>query len=243
MDKQNNPVKVQSVSVTQAFVLPPDTQEAKFPLPFYLSPNVGPYQELTNTIEMLREDIYRLAGQHGVTGNQVKGQQSGVAKAYDFQAQGWVLKETAKMARKCEEEIAHIFQLYVTSEVFEYEAIYEEDYSAIDLQSDVQLYGDYLALQPPPKAKALALEMVSRSLFNDVEDEDLQPVINEIKDTANEKEENIPSPEELLNAMVKGQSQPDEQLDTTQQNTFPQKKVAKISKKRFSVRNSKGVVE
>jgi hypothetical protein len=116
-----------SALATKGFELPANNTQTgeSYPLPFYLAPPVGPYQEITETITHIREELYRLAGQEGVSG--VRETKSGIAKAFDFSAEGWVLKETALMAERVECKIAELFKLYTSLE-FDYEATYTQEY-------------------------------------------------------------------------------------------------------------------
>ena len=87
------------------------------------------------------------------------------------------------MAKNCEVEIARIFQLYVVNEKFDYEVHYEEDFEPEeDPVAEVKLYGDYIALQPGLKGKALAMKQLTYALFDDAEADDVQEVIDEIEE-------------------------------------------------------------
>jgi hypothetical protein len=194
--RDNDPVAKQAASPLQGFYLPSNRDGESFPLPFYLAPPTGPYTELGNTMQALREDIYRQAGQQGVTG--VEKAASGVSKAYDFQAQQYVLQETAKMASSAEEAIAELFQAYVLSEVFDYDCWYEDNYSPIGVTDLTKTYTDYMAAEPGNLGKALALEQMTRAIFADLDEEIVQPVIDEIKANAEEAaKEPAPDPVQM----------------------------------------------
>jgi hypothetical protein len=179
-----------SVSPLQGIYLPPNTSEGSYPLPMFLTPPSGPVDFLLNLSEKYKEALFEMAGQNGVVG--VQKAQSGIAKAFDFQGEAWVLKESAKMASKLEEEMARIFKLYVPSEVFDYECHYEEDYNQTDPMTDVQLYQSYINMQPGQLGEGLAKEMMTRSMFDDLDDETVQPVIDQIREEAKK-----PKPESL----------------------------------------------
>ena len=189
-----------NINPLQGIYLPPTTDQGSYPLPFYLSPPTGPYTELGSTIEMLREDIFRLAGQQGVTG--VQKQSSGIAKAFDFQAQEYVLKDSAKMAGLVEETIARFFQLYVKSEIYDYDVMYEVDYGLEYPISNIQMYGDYIALNPGQKGSCLAKEQLTRLIFSDLDDEEVQPVIDEIRAEADKSAEAPLTAEAVAQAMM-----------------------------------------
>jgi hypothetical protein len=241
MDEGNESTKSQAINPLQGIYLPPDRDGVNHKQPFYLAPPIGPYQELATTTDTLKADLYAQAGQQGVTGV-VKQAKSGVSQAYDFRAEEFVLKETALMAKRCEEAIACMFQLYVLSEKFDYDVIYEDSYSPVDKDSDIKMYGDYLALDAGPKARALALEQVTRSVFNDMDDEDLMPIIEEIKANAEEEQAmkdnppeptpmdpQVPQPEDFMVAMAKPPEQPAPEP----------KKVNKFAKNKKSLKKAK----
>lgn len=235
--KDNDPRTPMAVGPLQGIEMPPDTPDARYHDPFYLAPPTGPYTELGNTIKDLRDDLYRLAGQEGVVGVAKGTQKSGVSQRYDFQAMEWVLQETAKTAACTEEKISDIFMLYVPSEKFEYEVIYEDNYHPIDKNQDVQLYTDYISLDPGPLGRALALEQTTRSVFDHLDDEEVQPVIEEIREMASEKqkqEQEIPTEDDIIlsdDNLLMSKSYSSQQF-----NNIPQKKVIKMPpKKGFSL--------
>lgn len=177
---------LQSMSRQQALLAPPAENGTTPAQARYLDYPTTCFEAVSNYIQTLLDDLFRMAGQNGVTAKatkDVKGQ-SGASKTYDFFAQEHVLKESSKMAKHCEKEIARIFQLYVTSEKFEYDAKYEEDFQPDENpEDDVKLYGDYIALNPGPKAKTLAMKQLAHSIFDDADEDDLAEVISEIDDT------------------------------------------------------------
>lgn len=236
--KDNDPSPKQAVNPLQGFYMPANGDGMSYEKPFYLAPPVGPYTELTSTIEALKEDIFRQAGQAGVTG--VKQAKSGVSQAFDFQAQEYVLKETAKMAKHTEESIARLFQKYVISEIFDYDVIYEDSYAPTDKNSDIQLYSSYIQEDPGPLGRALALEKMTRDVFDDLDDEVVQPVIDEIKEHAQD-EQKIPdqvddvemTPEEEAAAEAEAMNK----QVTAPLDNFPKKKTTKfVNKNKFSIK-------
>ena len=225
----NDPGNKQAASPLQGFYLPANHDGMVYPLPFYLAPPTGPYVELSATIASLKEDIYRQAGQQGVTG--VVKSSSGVAKAYDFAAQEHVLKETAKMGKHCEEHIARLFQKYVLSEVFDYDVLYEDNYAPANVVDDVKLYSDYKNAEPGIQGKALALEQMTRAVFSDLDDEEVQPVIDEIRANALE-EAKAPAPDPVM-PQVDEMGNPIEPIPEPPKpmNFSPQKKIKKLPPK------------
>lgn len=174
---------LQSMGRQQALLAPPSENGSTPAEPKYLDYPTTCFQAVNDYIQTLIDDLFRQAGQLGVSAKATAGAkgQSGVSKSYDFYAQSFVLKESSKMAVNCETEIARIFKLYVIGEKFDYESNYEEDFEPEeDPEADVKLYGDYIALNPGPKGKALAMKQMTHSIFDDAEEDDVSEVIEEI---------------------------------------------------------------
>ena len=236
---------LQAMSPQQGLFVPPAENGTTPAQPRWLDYPVTCFEAVDKYIQTLIDDLFRQSGQAGVTPRVKQGTgPSGLSKSYDFQAQHYILKESSKMAKCCEREVARIFQLYVTSEKFDYEVHYEEDFGPDeDPDQDVKLYGDYLALQPGPKAKALAMKMLAHSIFDDAEEDDLQEVIKEIdEELLNEQKDktDIPPPDQVPPVPpVPDQGQP----PASPSPPVPPKTVKKGPPKRgFSVRK-KGVAQ
>jgi hypothetical protein len=174
---------LQSMSRQQALLAPPAENGSTPAQPQYLDYPTNCFVAVKDYIQALIDDMFRQAGQLGVSAKasaSVNGQ-SGISKSYDFYAQTHVLKESSKMARDCETKIARMFKLYVPGENFEYESHYEEDFEPEENpEADVKLYGDYIALSPGPKGKALAMKQMTHSVFDDADEDDVSEVIKEI---------------------------------------------------------------
>jgi hypothetical protein len=203
----------------------------------------GTYMALKGSIQDLVDEMFRQAGQQGVAAQTTaKDKQSGISKSYSFQAQSFVLKESSKMAKDCEEEIHRVFCLYV-NEPSEFEVHYEEDFKPEENPSDdVALYGDFIALPYGPKAKGLAKKMLAHSVFDDVDPEDLAAVIAEIDEeiTNDEKDaRDIPAETPADKAAREAQeaeataAPPDPAPTAT---ATPAKKVSKAAKRGYSIR-------
>jgi hypothetical protein len=231
---------LQAMSPQQGMYVPPSENGVVPAQPKWLDYPVTCFEAVNLYIQTLIDDLFRQAGQMGVTAKATTGMkgQSGVSKSYDFHAQHFVLKESSKMAKNTELEIARMFKLYVTNEVFDYEVHYEEDFGPDeDPDDDVKLYGDYIALNPGPKGKALAMKQMTHSVFDDADEEDVQAVLDEID-------------EQLTNEMKDKQDvppiTPEEQaaLDAAAaEPPTPPKQVKKGAPKRgFSFKNKKKAV-
>lgn len=234
MTKDNDPSNKQAVNVLQGFYLPADTPDATYKSPMYLAPSTAPFDAVAQMTKDLINYLYKQAGQQGVVG--VEKASSGVAKAYDFQAQEFVLMETAKMAKVCEEEIARIFQKYVISEKFTYTVFYEDNFSPTGTAETLKLYADYMDLQPGTSGRALALEQVTRMVFDDLDDEIVQPIIDEIRENLIEEKKNkqdISPADENANTDVETESgNPASDNSPPGIDFTKQKRITKVGRKR-----------
>jgi hypothetical protein len=206
---------LQAMNPQQGLFVPPAENGTTPAQPRWLDYPVTCFEAVDKYIQTLIDDLFRQAGQMGINGNSSK-VQSGLSKSYDFHAQNYVLKESSKMAKNCELEIARIFQLYVVNEKFDYDVHYEEDFEPEeDPVAEVKLYGDYIALQPGLKGKALAMKMLAYSLFDDAEPDDVQAVIDEIE-------------ENLTNDLKDNQDIPPEGKETPEEKAFREAQQAAI---------------
>ncbi len=173
-------------SPNQGFELPPNDNNTgtSWPLPFYLAPPTGPYAEISNEIKDTRANLFQLAGQQGVTGVQIE--TSGVSKAYDWQGQEWVLKQTSAMAKFCEEEIAKMFQLYV-KEKFEYTADYCQDFQVVDIDKKSTQFSRFIQdisqlSTPYNPILAEAMKEYATAMFDGIDEKKMSELIEWIDD-------------------------------------------------------------
>ena len=220
----------------------------------YLEYPTKDFETIAAFIKSMEEDLYRQAGQLGIVAAGAK-LQSGQSKSYDFHAMHYVLKETSKMAKNLELEIARMFKLYVKSEsTFEYCVQYEEDFSPDSNPSDdVKLYTSYIDMGVGPKGKALALKMCTRSVFDDADEDEVAEVEEEIETMATDEikgKNNIPpeldpnappkTPEELAAEAAQAALDAKNKPGATEHPPAP-KKVKKGAKRGFSLKNKKAV--
>jgi hypothetical protein len=249
---------LQAVGPQQGIYVPPAENGVTPAQPQWLDYPTGCLEAIQGMVQDLVDDMFRQAGQQGVSAQVKSGaKQSGISKSYDFHGQQFVLKESAKMAKDCELEVARIFKLYVNEE-FDFECHYEEDFEPDqDPSEDVTLYGDFIALDPGPKGKALALKMCSHSVFGDADPEDLAAVIAEIdqrmkdaeKDDRDMPPEDVPPDEtpeqkaerELKEAEDAKNSTNSSEEPVTDDPVAKKKNVNKAAKRGYSLKR-KGVV-
>lgn len=102
--------------------------------PKFIAPAADPANILHAEIERLQQECYRMAGVVNVTG--VKSEQSGVAKAWDFQQTNQVLSDFADILESTELKLADLFQRFTGVE-FEYTVNYPNDFSIADVQTEL----------------------------------------------------------------------------------------------------------
>lgn len=152
--------------------------EASMP-PGFASPNPAILSGLVDNAEKLREDIFRLAEQSGVTG--VKSGASGVAIQWDFFAHESVLQKTAEIARTATAAIGALFGLYVNDGV-SLKADYPTDFQPNEAEKELKLYDTYIHLGGvPPSGVALAIEKATRLVFSDEDTERVNAVVADIE--------------------------------------------------------------
>ena len=127
----------------------------------------------------IREAIFQIAEQSGVTG--VKSAKSGIAIQWDFFAHETVLKKTSALATSLEERIANLFMLY-TKENFVYTVAYPDSFQPNDKLAEIKLYEEYLTIDLPPRARALAKEKITRFVLADEDEDILDQAVKEIYD-------------------------------------------------------------
>ena len=151
--------------------------DSPFP-PDYASPDPNILKGLMDNGEMLREDLFRIAGQNGVVG--VEKQQSGIAKQWDFIAHEMVLQATSRLAEWLEYRIMDIFKLY-TNEEFEYHVMYPTDFqptAAAQILEDI----DKVMLMDIPELAKLTLAEKAFKLITLGDDEGkTEEVLKEFK--------------------------------------------------------------
>lgn len=154
--------------------------------PSFISPNPSILVGLMVNAEKLREDLYKLAEQNGVTA--VKSEASGVSESYRFFGHESVLQKISALAAKLDQAIFDLFCLY-TGETPEYSTDYPTDFAPGNITVEVETLEKYLGQNPPPLAKSLAMQKWTRLVLSDQDPEELQAALDEIAAEAVEEEE------------------------------------------------------
>lgn len=102
--------------------------------PKFIAPAAEPANILHAEIDRLQQECYRMSGVVNVTG--VKGEQSGVAKAWDFERTNQLLSDFADILESTEKKVANLFQRFTGVE-FEYTVNYPNDFSIADVQTEL----------------------------------------------------------------------------------------------------------
>jgi len=153
--------------------------------PGFASPDPTILRGLIENGDKMREDLFRMAEQQGVTG--VQSGSSGVAMQWDFFSHESVLQRTSYLACTLEEKIADLFMLY-TNEDFIYIVEYPEDFQPNNKMDELKLYDLALTQNPPVRMRAKIQEKIAHLLFNDSEsEEDIDEIIEEIKQDAEDE--------------------------------------------------------
>lgn len=102
--------------------------------PKFIAPAADPANILHNEIDRLQQECYRQAGVINITG--VRSEQSGVAKAWDFERTNQILSDFADIIEATELKIANLYKKFTNVE-FEYTVSYPNDFSIADVQTEL----------------------------------------------------------------------------------------------------------
>lgn len=136
-------------------------------LPEYISPNTENLKVLVSNCDRLKDDIYQEAGQLGVYA--VKGQQSGIAKEWDFRSEEQVLKNVSTASSKFEESVAVLFGLYINTTVT-IESKYPEDFSPQYFDQRIEMLLNIIDKQPIDDLKIEIWSEIASIIFKQTAD-------------------------------------------------------------------------
>lgn len=157
-------------------------------MPDFASPDPNINKSLREYAGEIKEAIFEIAEQNGVTG--VQREMSGEAKAWDFQAHGSILKTIAKAATKTEVRIANLFMLY-TKKKFVYVSEYREDYTPRGSKAKLDIYDQVISHDIGPETNRLAYKKTVLTAFNDADPAELEPVMEEIKNLSEDELQSV----------------------------------------------------
>ncbi len=163
--------------------------------PQFISPNPSILVGLMVNAEKMRDDMYKLAEQNGVTA--VRSEASGVAEAYKFFGHETVLQKGSQLSKDLDQAIFDLFCLY-TNETPEYKTEYPVDFAPGNISVEVDTLDRYLKQDLPAEAKALALKKWTRLILGDQDPEEVNEALEAIDEMAEPEEASTvepPSPE------------------------------------------------
>ncbi|MDO4920936.1 MAG: DUF4055 domain-containing protein [Phascolarctobacterium sp.] len=102
--------------------------------PAFIAPDSGPATIISENIERLQQECYRMASVVNVTG--VKVQSSGTAKAWDYEQTNQILSDFADRIEAAEKNLAALFARWLGVEL-DYTCNYPNDYSIADVETEL----------------------------------------------------------------------------------------------------------
>lgn len=119
-----------TIGTNNAIGYPPESSNK----PEFISPSPDPAQILSENINRLQEECYRMAAVVNVTG--VRSQSSGIAKAWDFEQTNQILADFAQQVEVAEKRLAMLFARFCGTQL-EYTVKYPNDYNVSDVENEL----------------------------------------------------------------------------------------------------------
>lgn len=165
------------IGTDNALAYPPDSRH----IPSFIAPPAECATVLANQIQMLQEEIYRMAVVVNVTG--VRTQSSGVAKQWDFEQTNQLLSSFAGNIDVAETELAELFALWLGSE-FDYQCNYPKDFSVSDVTTELANAETAKALDFGTTFNTEILKRVITSYLPDLKKDRVEQIVSEYSDLA-----------------------------------------------------------
>lgn len=118
------------IGTNNALAYPADSSHA----PAFIAPSSEPANILITQISALQQEIYRMAVVVNVTG--VHSQQSGEAKAWDYEATNQILSDFADMVEGAEKQVARLFSIWTGADL-EYKVSYPSDFKISEVEQEL----------------------------------------------------------------------------------------------------------
>lgn len=181
--------------------------------PEFIAPSAEPAQTLSENINRLQQECYRMASVVNVTG--VRSEASGVAKAWDFEQTNQVLADFAEQVEQAEKRLARIFALFVGAEL-DYTVKYPSDYNISDVQTELANAEIAKGLAFGDAFNVEVFKRVLTAYLPELEDDDFDRLVAEYEDEAQrQKEEAQQNPLNLM--MMQGEPKDDDDDDEPKQ--------------------------
>lgn len=118
------------IGTDNALAYPPESSHE----PSFIAPPDGPATILANQIALLQQEIYRMAVVVNVTGSSKL--QSGMAKAWDYEATNQILSDFADQVEAAEMKLAKLFERW-TGVALEYTVNYPNDFKISEVEQEL----------------------------------------------------------------------------------------------------------
>lgn len=166
-----------TIGTDNALAYPPDARHT----PSFIAPPSECATVLASQIQMLQEEIYRMAVVVNVTG--VRTQSSGVAKQWDFEQTNQLLGSFAENISVAETELAELFALWLGMDL-EYTCIYQKDFSVSDVTTELANAETAKALNFGPTFDVEVLKRVITSYLPDLKKGQVEQMTREFTEQA-----------------------------------------------------------
>lgn len=146
--------------------------------PAFIAPPADPAKMITDQIDRLIQEIYRMANLTLVTG--VQKQTSGVAKAWDFERTNQTLSDFAANCQAAEMDMADIFGRWTSQDV-KYEVSYPSDFKIVDVADELANAETATSLE---LGSTFLIEVAKKVLYAympDLDDKTFDAIVEEIK--------------------------------------------------------------
>jgi len=160
------------IGTNNAIGIPPESSH----MPTFIAPDAAPAKTLQDTIASLQQEIYRMAGVVNITG--VRSQQSGVAKAWDFEQTNQVLADFADRIENAELKVAELFKKWMNVE-FDYTVNYPSDYNISDIENELANAEVALNLAFGDKFNIEIFKRVITSYLPEISDEEFDDMVKD----------------------------------------------------------------
>lgn len=144
--------------------------------PKFIAPSADPANILQSAINSLQNECYRMAAVVNITG--VRSEQSGVAKAWDFESTNRALSDFADILENAEKQLADLFQRFVNVEL-EYTVNYPNDFSISDIQTELANAEIAKGLDFGDKFNLQVFKRVLTSYLPELSDDDFDMLVKE----------------------------------------------------------------
>lgn len=181
-----------TIGTNNAIGYPPESSRA----PEFISPSPEPAQTLSENINRLQQECYRMASVVNVTG--VRSEASGVAKAWDFEQTNQILADFAEQVERAEKRIATVFALFVGAQL-DYTVKYPSDYNISDVQTELANAEVAKGLAFGDAFNVEVFKRVLTAYLPELEDDDFDRLVKAYEEEeARRKEEAAQNPLDLM---------------------------------------------